>query len=76
MGLMSDHTNQCLYKIIEGVVHNTRYKRGIRTYALHTIHEPSYPYALHTIHTTALNLGWPISPARDYSLTDGSHPIS
>jgi hypothetical protein len=48
MGLMSDRPTVfcCKDKMIEGVVHKTRYKRGIITYALHTIHEPPFHYAL------------------------------
>jgi hypothetical protein len=74
MGLISDHPNVFCSedKMIEGVVHKTLYKRGIRTYALHTVHEPPFDYALHTVHeppfhhalhtvhATALNLGRPL----------------
>jgi hypothetical protein len=75
MELMSDHRPNvwcCNYKMIEGVVHKTRYKRGIRTYALHTVHEPPFrPYALITVHTTALNLGRPLFSDRDSRLPLG-----
>jgi hypothetical protein len=64
--LMSDHPNCfcCKDKMVEGVVHKTRYKIGFRTYVLHTFQEPSFPYALHTFRATALNLGRLLFPAR------------
>jgi hypothetical protein len=46
MGLMSYHPNVCCCKdkMTEGVVHKTRYKMGIITYALHT--SMSHPFLM------------------------------